>query len=702
MSSWQTVVTLPDTEGGMYRITFDYKMSHSIGRSGRCVIRAKAGGGFSVNQGLVNCDSEWKPFVAVFPVGKGEKKVQININLSGVGTLRYRGLSLVRETSATRVIITTCAHGQVDKSFAVGAGQVGCITYMWKRRFGERAFKPKDFTFRLTLPKGFKFLAATWAKKGTAKIATKPDGTSEILLPAKGYEGPTYSYRDSNWTRFGVLVKADADAKEGHGTFEVLYRGETVSNVEPTRWFTIPAVKVAAKPRRYRNGFFPGSGYGVYDDPAASFAYAQMASDAGADWWIPSVPPSAELAALYRKAGIALITPQTGGVRDGYVVHGGSHAPNRNIPASDRYVARSAAGDSTVATAVCPLSVIEERAFFKTNTLPQLRKKLAGMDGVWANWEPFNFINQGCMCERCRQEFAKFVGLPEAQVTREIWWNEVKGGGKYAAQNRKFRSLLHARLVKTVDRHIRSMTGGANSLGLIPGIAWCEMSSYWRPNDYPVEVKAIDYAGELKWMDPWGPYPFWNLDTLFVQQEGFNVSYWYAAKDVREQVNKDYPLAKRPKLMAFPQGAMSCEWITTPEWLGLGLDSFFFNGWEASVVYFFPKGYDARYWRSFAAATERAAKYETFVYDGRRCDDEVKLRTPGFNQIYKGRVSEYLPCRDVPLVQFAAYEKDGTLIVAVLNFSDSRTANVELSHPSFGRKNGVVPAARCRVFELKK
>ena len=700
LASWQTIVPLPDPDGGMYRISFDYKMNHTVGDSGNCIVRVK--GAFAVKQRLENCDSEWKPFVALFAVPKGEKSVQVNLNHAGVGELRYRALTLVRETSPTRVSITTCAHGQVDKSFAVGAGQVGCITYMWKRRFGEPAFDARGFSFRMTLPKGFSFVAATWAKKGEARVSERPDGSSEILLPAKGRETPTYTYRDSNWTRFGVLVRAALDAPGGMGTFEALHGGERVSNVESTRWFTIPPVKVKAKPKRYRNGFFPGSGYGVYDDPEASYAYAKMASDAGADWWIPSLPPKPALAELYRRAGISVITPQTGGIRDGYIVHGGTYVPNRDIPESDRYVARSAKSDATIAQAVCPFSVLDERPFFRTNTIPRVTAALAGMDGAWANWEPFSFVNQGCMCDTCRREFAKFLGVPERELTHDVWWNEVKSGGRYAAESHKFRSLVHAKLVKRVDRLVRAATGGEKSVGFIPGIAWCEMSSFWRPNDYPVEPKAIDYAGDLEWIDPWGPYPFWNLDGMFTQSEGFNVVYWFAAKDVREQVNRDYPPPRRPKLMSFPQGAMSCEWITEPEWLGLGLDSFFFNGWEASVVYFFPKGYDARYWRAFAEATERAALYEDFVFGGSRCDEEVALRSPGFCKILKGRVSQYLPQADVSLLQYAAYKKDGRLMVAVLNFADEQSADVELSHPLFGTVKGRVPASRCRVFLLEK
>lgn len=700
LASWETRIPIDSPQGGVYRLGFDYKMNHEIGTSGRCIVWIR--NRFASYVDLENCDTEWKPYVTLVQVPAGTTEIKVNVNHSGVGSLVYRNLTLVAERSPTRVTLTACAHAQVDKSFAVGADQVGCITYMWKRAFGESAFDWKRFTFRLVLPKGFDFIAATWAKKGDADVTRRADGSSVVMLPAKRNESPPQSYKDSNWGRFGVLVRAKADASEGEGSFEALYDGKTISNVERTRWFTIAPV-TARKPKRYRNGFFPGSGYGVYDDDEASFAYAKMASDAGADWWIPELPPKPRIAEIYRRAGISVITPQTCGIRDGYIVNGGkSFSDEKGRPPEDRFVARNPGRDSDLLNAVCPFSIIEERPYFLTNTMARMAVSVRGCDGIWANWEPHTYVNQGCMCDRCRRAFAAFIGKDEKIVDKELWWNEVRSGGKWEKENRAFRSMVHGRMIKVIDRHVRLATGADSSFGLIPGVAWCEMSSWWPKNNSAPECKQIEYAGSLRWIDPWGPYPFWNLDTAFAASEGFNVAYWFAAKDVREQVNRDYPVGKRPKILAFPQGNQSCEWITEPEWLGLGLDSFFFNGWEASVVYFFPKGYDARYWRSFAEATERAARYEDYVFDGRRCDNEVSVRTPGFSRRRKGRVSLYLDVSDVSLVQHAAYEKDGKLIVAVLNFSDSEAAPVEIDARGFRVAKGLVPAARCRVFELEK
>lgn len=701
LAAWQTDIPIHGNCGGSYRLAFNYK----CGGRANCIVRFHQDGRIlSSNRiDLKSCDSEWVPFVKVLSVPNGVTNVTVHINHSGMGELRYRDFSFVRQECPTPITVTQAAHGQADKSFAVGAGQVGCITYLWRCRPDDLPFDARRITYRLTLPRGFSFVAANWGDASATQVKMAKDGVTTVLLPTKPGMGLSPSYNASNFCRFGVLVRASSDAPEGTGTFEALYDGRSVSNVERTRWFTIPPVRVAAKPKRYANGFFPGSDYGEYADEAASEAFAEMASTAGADWWIPARPCAPRLREIYRKAGIRIITPQQYGLRDGYHVDADVDLSlEAGRPTGDRFVARDENASPAIRGSVCPFAVSEERPYFLTNTVVRLKERLAGFDGLWSNWEPFPYINQGCMCDYCRKKFGEFAAIPADEVTADAWFRETAPGGKWYAKAREFRGVCHGDLVKTVNRHITAMTGGASSYGFIPGIAYCEMSSYWRPNDYPPEVKAIHYAGDLKWINPWGPYVFWDVDSVYSGEEGEAVACYLAAKDVREQVNRDYPEGRRPKLLAFPQGAQCCEWITQPEWLGLSLDSFFFNGWEASVVYFFPKGYDARYWRAFAEATARAARYEDFVLDGQRCDEAVSVRTPGFGKVLKGKANRFLPYENVSLVQHAAYERDGVLIVAALNFADEQAATVEISHPTYGCLTGTVPAARCRVFELRK
>lgn len=113
----------------------------------------------------------------------------------------------------------------------------------------------------------------------------------------------------------------------------------------------------------------------------------------------------------------------------------------------------------------------------------------------------------------------------------------------------------------------------------------------------------------------------------------------------------------------------------------MALDCYFFNRWEATAVYTFPKGFDARWWQAFAEATARAARYEDSVLDGTRVDDKVLLTpTPDFPAPAKEadpRCSTALT-RGASYLQCAAYDHEGRRICAVFNFAHKATARFTL------------------------
>jgi hypothetical protein len=113
------------------------------------------------------------------------------------------------------------------------------------------------------------------------------------------------------------------------------------------------------------------------------------------------------------------------------------------------------------------------------------------------------------------------------------------------------------------------------------------------------------------------------------------------------------------------------DWVTQPEHLEMALDSFFFNGWEASVVYYFPQGLDARYWRAFAQATTRAAKCEAFVMDGVKTTEKCSLNVVAEYAAPSSYVTTYLPqYKNVALLQHLSFDLDGARMVCVFNFWD--------------------------------
>jgi hypothetical protein len=331
----------------------------------------------------------------------------------------------------------------------------------------------------------------------------------------------------------------------------------------------------------------------------------------------------------------------------------------KNRPKEDRFVADKPCKvfgtkyDYYLERATCPLAVIEERAFFMTNTVAkEIREFLKGSDGMWANWEPYMFKSRGCGCVKCKAGFAK--------------WSAETGGTL-----EEYRSKIHGDLIRVLDRHVRAATGGESSLGFIPGISWREMASVWRSSNPSPESRPIDYAGDLKWINPWGPYVGWNAQMPYAYRKRGPLAHFIAAKDIRAQTDRDFTAPNRPRLISFPHGMQGLDWVTQPEHLEMALDSFFFNGWEASVVYYFPQGLDARYWRAFAQATTRAAKCEAFVMDGVKTTEKCSLNVVAEYAAPSSYVTTYLPqYKNVALLQHLSFDLDGARMVCVFNFWD--------------------------------
>ena len=116
----------------------------------------------------------------------------------------------------------------------------------------------------------------------------------------------------------------------------------------------------------------------------------------------------------------------------------------------------------------------------------------------------------------------------------------------------------------------------------------------------------------------------------------------------------------------------------------------------------FPRGYDARYWKAMALVNRIAAKYEDFVYDGRRTDGKVKL-VPQKPLRTKRDVSGYLDWTrgETPVVQAVAYERGGKTMVAVVNFSEEEPAVFDLVYGGKVVERGVevrAPGVKIREF----
>ncbi|MDD4062044.1 MAG: hypothetical protein PHW08_15260 [Kiritimatiellae bacterium] len=626
---------------------------------------------------------------------------------------RLRSAPQVQEPVEIRV----AAHGLLDERYAVSEGQVSLIEIYWSKTDPKDSFETDGFTFRFTFPAGIRFVDATFADRSTLKLAIAADGPSTVTFkPVKGVR----ILKDINfWEEesFRILVQATRGPGEcGKGTFDLAYEKNGRAFAAATKtldYFIVPRIKVKP-PKRYRNSMLYGStnGFDFATREAFELETARLV-DAGMTWLVARADP--EKTSYWKSHGIDVVTSP--GRRCCNAFHLGVDG---KIPSEDAYVFAEHLKDGTLKTtvrqdAVCPIAAREKNGYFTRETIPFLREYLTGTDGMWSNWEPWRFDGRGCVCERCRQAFVKFSGRSETEVA-DGWPEKVIRGGEWREESKRFRAEEHAKLVRFIDGVVREFTGGESSLGLIPAIGYIEMTRYAEAEDYLPDTRATRYAGELAWMCPWGPYVEWGTKYPYAYHKRKPVSHYFAAKELREMTDKLYPEGARPKLMGCPQGFQIGHWVTQPEHLKMSLDANFFNGIEATTLFYFPRGYDARFLKAYAEATARAAKYEDFVLDGVRTDGQVAVEpVPGTFASPAKRLSGYLPgYENIPLLQIASYDLKGRRIIAVFNFWDFGPAFFDLKVKGFGGKFRIIDedgclwpatrlavgAARCRVFEI--
>ena len=693
--TWRRYVRLPDAKGGAYRLSVRYKMRHTApqigyGTIGLIIIHAwklNADGRDYVHISRPACASladgfsEWRPTVVDFDVPTGADIISVQLRHDGIGDLVAKDVFLSRQkavTDSSGMTIRLSPSQLLDNAFALSEGQCGQLTWEW-RKDDDDAFDPKDSTFQLKLSPGFEFAGDTFGQK--ADVAKAADGSSVVT-----FTGLHRSYRPGkalqSWTKPAMLVKSvGKSGTEGVCSLSAWRGGRKTGDSGPVRLLTLPAIRTPS-PERYLYAAMPGAPVTInFRQPEACEMFAKFLADIGIrqlacenSGWIDCANVEVYKRAL-RAAGVRRLTPCSHTVANGYYI--GNHS---DIPEGDRFVTdvKDGAWSGYVKRGLCPLVVIEERPYFREKVLPGLKKRLAGCDGLRANWEPFMFLHHGCYCGKCRAKFAAWAKVGEAELAAN-WPGIVKPGAKHGKAWTRFRSLEQAEVVKTLDRHVKEFTGGENSLGFIPAITWREMNSMWRKLHPSSESEPFDYATDITTIGTWGPYVIWDAAKPYNYSKRAPLIHFIASKDVREQTDRDYPEGKRPILLGGTQGLQCGEWVTQPEWLEMAMDSYFFNGFHGTQAYFFPEGLDARYAAGYARSAARAARYEKAVWDGRRCDASVALEPVAEYAMPATRVTDYLPdYKNVPMLQKAVFDHAGGRTVAVFNFWEKGEAFFDL------------------------
>lgn len=666
---WRKVIDLPHNKGGLYTITFQYKGKLTSPGGAYLIIMGNTQKGGSWWKGKspyfnvfrISLASEYQNYKNELLLPAGINSIELVHRIDGAGLLTFRNVAVTakkKAPGAEKVTLQLSPMGRLDHTFALAQNLPGTITYVWKRNCAPADLKLKKPQLVMLLPREISLLdVATLKYLGKKESAAGVEHRVD-LTPWR--RRPEVMSSFDGYLRMGILLstKAAPGSKLAQGKAWVEDGGKRVSNIINVNYKIIPEFK-AAKPEFFMPGFYTGGIYNNFKTPQSLELCAKMYDAAGVRWIIDGGKAAYP---IWRKKGIRYITPELYFIANGFRV-----GPPEGRPEADKYRYLGDQNKSEMERSTCPAAVYEKRPFFLKSTVPYIRKNLAGADGLWANWEPYYYAGRGCFCDTCCKKFAKFVNVPLEQMKKE-WPQELARNRKYHDQAVKFRSLEHAKLMNTLNEVITAATGGkGKSLGFIPGVQVDNMSSTWRKNGFDKETHPIDYAGNFDWIDPWGPYAYWYSHNPFVYNKGFNLRTYLKARDVRAAVNKDYK--KAPKLLAFPHGMQGNDWVTQPESLTIELLSFMFNGWEGATVYAYPKGYDARYWKAFADAADIAAKYDKYVFKGKKADNRISISPIAPYAAPTAVVEPLLGTYTTQnMLQYNAYELGNTLVAAVFNF----------------------------------
>ncbi len=540
----------------------------------------------------------------------------------------------------------------LDNTFCVPEKMPIPILFGLRSESGKKSGSPAFF---LRLPDGFRIMASrpdnpmvrlennTWKVDLSGIQASVPaahysvSGAVVDLQVESGFPASEKSYRAQYWTE-------DGGWKSPMETFELKI-------LKPVK---------SPRPKRFQSGFFFRNDV-VYEGQGARL-FVEFLNTTGfncADY----VPQ--DIGREMRKNGYRIYGEP---IANGYRIGPNPKPPEALFRLADGTSYRTPGSTENI----CPAEGYTRGRYYTEQVLPFFEKHLEALDCFMANWEPFMFDNKGCFCERCREEFIRYAKANPDEI-RAIWGKPLLESKWYDSWV-KFRSWQHGRLVQTLDETLILLgkKHGKES-HFIPMISYTCMLTPSLHRQYDV----LDYMDKLKIIEPWGPYVYHRFSEPYQDFCGWNLITWIAAGKMAVFPANCIPdPAKRPKLIALPHGYQGNDWVTEPELIALETLGFFLNRFEGTFLYFFPSGYDYRYWRAMTEANRLIAECEDIVMEGKDVTAQAQLipesGLPAPNlpmaTVSWNDYSAIPEVRNASLLQGRAYRKGQRTLVAAGNF----------------------------------
>ncbi|OGV32525.1 MAG: hypothetical protein A2020_16195 [Lentisphaerae bacterium GWF2_45_14] len=606
---------------------------------------------------------EWKTAELPFLLPAGTTSLDIQFRLYGCGEAFVDDVSLYPVAADEGVSIKLLPMSYIDNTFTLSAGQPGIIMFACKN---EKDIKPKKPFAFLELPQEIKCLDST----KLCKIVDVENSPGKVLYKIDLNRLKSDFGKDAykTWNSINLLLKPEVASSDTAYIGRYWYQdGDYKTSPMSFNIKVIPEIK-GSRPSLFKTGTM----FARENDFTKEGSISEIA-----DFYEKSgfntvhSGSSPEFSAIMKNKGIERYL-QPFWLCNGYRIGQDKKPDGAKFIRPDGTPFVDAGMD-----AICPMEVYTKGTYYTGKVVPALRKIIVEekrADSIMPNWEPYYYDFKGCFCPRCKEEFMKFGNLSKEDVEKVTPAELMM---KYKDKWIRFRSIQHGKMMAVFEETINALgkEAGVDS-HFIPEIAWSQLIE--SKDKHFAQYDPLDYIDKLPQVEPWGPYIFHSASKPYEYNTGVHLITFEAAREIKEFVARHVKdPAKRPKLTAFPHGLQCEDWVTEPEAIAFENILFFLNGWEGSTVYYFPRGYDARYWQALASANTVISKFENFVFKGKKIEGaEVINKSPmpevNIPEYWSegGNFLEKLPGlkSNKSLLRVVQYELDGKRLIAVGNF----------------------------------
>ena len=604
---------------------------------------------------------DWQSNSVNFIAPAGTRLLIVSLAFYGCGEAYVDDVEVRQAQMEDGVTVKLIPFAFLDKIFCLGTGQPGTLVFAFRNENAKQLASPVLY---LKVPETFKLIdVRSILKVGEAIHDADGNVTYKIDVSALKSDISKESYSSYN-TASAMLKTA---LPPGEKLYAAEYWVEDGSYRSPPEKLNLKVIPAASgnTPKIFRSAAMLSRESDFAGDGAKEFVSFYAGSGFNCVHGASVKPVLDEL----KKAGIARYS-QPSYLQDGYRIG----EAKKTEDALFRLVDGSPYNKPV--EAICPVEVYKQGPYYKEHVVGMLEKLLVGKDtadNIMPNWEPYGFDFKGCFCPRCKEEFIKYSKLPREEVESR-WPKSIVTS--YRDTWIKFRSQQHAMMMETLEKTVNELGRKAGKDShFMPEVAW----SYFieNSNSEAGQYNPADFLTKLPWIEAWGPYIFQPFTKPYEYYTGIHLITFAAARDIRKFVADRVPdQAQRPNLIAFPHGYQLNDWVTEPEALAFDCLCFFLNGWEGAFAYYFPRGYDQRYWADLAEVNSQIAEYENYVFKGKRnFSANVAAVSPlpaaNFPKSWAegGNFLQKLPeLAGASLLQCVSYELDNRMMIAAGNF----------------------------------